>query len=93
MADKFDLTINTTHPVTHEMINDIRRILTLEKQENAMKVEFVFTLDQKVVTPFGETGIITMLGYDDGGKHYHVKTKENSTWWKESLLIAANKDV
>lgn len=31
------------------------------------KLEFKFDIDQEVKTPFGDDGIVTMLGYDDGG--------------------------
>lgn len=54
-----------------------------------MKVEFSFILDQKVKTPFDEIGIVSMLGVDDGGKTYFVKTAATGAWFKESQLTAA----
>lgn len=39
-----------------------------------MKVEFKYELEQRITTPFGKDGIITMLGFDDGGIQYFVKT-------------------
>lgn len=51
-----------------------------------MKLEFEFELDQSVTTIFGEKGIIMMLGFDEGGKQYYVKTKTNSQWFKEKEL-------
>ena len=48
-----------------------------------MKVVFKHGLDQSVTTIFGEKGIITMLGFDEGGIQYFVKTKSNSQWFKE----------
>ena len=53
-----------------------------------MKVEFKFSLDQKVTTPFGESGLISMLAVDDGGNTYYVKTKNGADWFKESQLSA-----
>jgi hypothetical protein len=58
-------------------------------EENDMTtVEYKFDIDQKVNTPFG-LGIITMLGYDEGGAKYYVVTGSNSAWLKEALLEAA----
>lgn len=51
-----------------------------------MVVKFKFKLEQKVITPFDEKGIISMLGYDDGGNTYYVKTNMNSQWFKEKEL-------
>lgn len=53
-----------------------------------MEVSFKFTLDQKVLTPFGEAGIILMLGVDDGGVKYFVTTSASESWFKESQLSA-----
>ncbi len=50
------------------------------------QIDFKFDIDQKVKTPFGDEGIITMLGYDDGGKQYYVKTAQNDQWFKENQL-------
>lgn len=47
---------------------------------------FIFELDKRVVTPFGDEGIVSMLGFDDGGRKYHVQTAKTSDWFKESQL-------
>lgn len=50
-------------------------------------VTFSFNVDQLVKTPFGEKGIVSMLGYDSGGPVCFVKTKGGSgSWFKESEL-------
>lgn len=49
-------------------------------------VEFKFDLDQRVVTSLGDTGIITMFGYDDTGIQYCVRTSASHSWWKEMDL-------
>lgn len=49
-------------------------------------VVFQYDVDDKVKTPFGDSGIIQMLGYDDGGVQYYVKTASASNWFKESQL-------
>jgi len=57
-------------------------------ESNQMKtVEYKFDIDEKVkciVT--GETGVICMLGLDDGGVQYFVKAKNASNWWKEKQI-------
>lgn len=53
------------------------------------KVEFKFDLEQKVKTPFGDDGFVSMLAFDDGGKQYFVKTASDDKWFKESQLTAA----
>lgn len=53
------------------------------------RVTFKFDLDQAVKTPFGDDGIVTMLGRDDGGNCYYVKTAKFSQWYKEKELTAA----
>lgn len=50
------------------------------------KVEFKFDVDQEVVTAFESKGIVSLLGYDDGGNQYYVKTQKGSTWFKEKQL-------
>lgn len=60
----------------------------MELKEN-FTVKFAFTLDQKVITPFGDEGIVSMLGYDDGGRQYHVKTRETACWFKQTELKPA----
>lgn len=49
-------------------------------------VEFKFIIDQIVITPFDEKGIVTMLGFDDSGQVYYVKSKSSSEWFKEKEL-------
>ena len=48
-----------------------------------MQVEFEFTIDDQIVTPFGDEGYITMCALDDNGaKTYWVKTaKKDTTGW------------
>ena len=43
-------------------------------------------MDEAVVTPFGEKGIVTMLGYDGDGPKYYVQTANSNAWFKEGLL-------
>lgn len=50
------------------------------------KVEFIFDLEQRVITVLGDKGIITSLAFDDGGREYCVKTSHSWTWWKENQL-------
>ena len=57
-----------------------------------MLVEFKFNIDQRVVTPFEEVGIVEMLGVDDGGNKYFVITPTNSVWFKEEKLKSARED-
>ncbi|MFA6100445.1 MAG: hypothetical protein WC750_06290 [Patescibacteria group bacterium] len=52
------------------------------------ELNFLYEIDQRVITPFGEDGIVSMLAYDDGGKQYYVKTKDASNWFKEGQLQA-----
>ena len=51
-----------------------------------MKVKYKYDIDDVVTTPFGMTGIVSMLGYDDGGPQYYVKTEKVDTWFKEKQL-------
>ena len=53
-----------------------------------MEITFKFKLDENVTTPFGEHGIIDMLGYDEGGVKYYVKSNNPSNWFKEWQLIS-----
>lgn len=46
----------------------------------------MFELDERVKTPFGDEGLVSMLGVDDGGNIYYVKTKDSSNWFKEGQL-------
>lgn len=53
-------------------------------------VNYLYNMDQKVKTPFGEEGIVSMLAYDDGGNQYFVKTAKSSDWFKEAHLTKAD---
>ena len=54
------------------------------KDKRQMKVvEFEIDLDETVkVLPTKEQGVVSMLGFDDGGVQYYVKAKDSSNWWK-----------
>lgn len=55
-----------------------------------MNLQFAFNLSQKVNTPFGEIGMVRMLGYDEAGLQYFIRTKTGEgSWFKESELTAA----
>lgn len=49
-------------------------------------INFEFELDQKIITPFGGEGIITMCGLDHEGNTYYVITKQTSSCVRERLL-------
>ena len=51
-------------------------------------VEFRFFMDDKVITPFGDEGIVQMLGYDDAKEQYFIKTANSNQWYKEHQLKA-----
>lgn len=55
-----------------------------------MKVNFRWDVYENVITPFGEKGFISMCGYNDSGKQYYVKTKDNENWYHEMQLKPAN---
>lgn len=52
-------------------------------------IEFKYNLDDMVTTLFGDVGIISMLGADEAGKQYYVKTKQSAGWFKETQLSMA----
>ena len=52
-------------------------------------VEFKFDIDDEVVTKFGDEGVVTMLGFDEAGIQYCVKTNKGNEWYKEKLVIRA----
>ena len=52
------------------------------------EVEFKYSIDEGIITPFGSSGIIEMLGFDDGGIKYYVKTSKGGSWHKEKELRA-----
>jgi len=54
------------------------------------EVSYKFSIDDRVKTPFGNPGIVTMLGLDDGGNKYYVKTELDSQWYKERDLDVSN---
>ena len=56
------------------------------KGEIMKVVEFKFDMDQKVETPFGDIGIVTMLGFDEAGNRYFIQTAKQSVWFKEDQL-------
>ncbi len=59
----------------------------MSKLKGGSLIAFKFKTNQVVKTPFGEKGIISMLGYDDGGQTYFTKTKGGGgSWFKESEL-------
>jgi hypothetical protein len=52
-----------------------------------MDVTFTFVPDDKVTTPFGEMGIVTMCAIDDNRKiTYAVKGSSQTQWYKEGEL-------
>ncbi len=51
-----------------------------------MNVEYKYTIGQHVVTPFDSEGFVSMLGFDEGGAQYHVKTKDKDRWYREAQL-------
>jgi len=55
-----------------------------------MDVNFKYAVDEKVVTPLSDAvGIVSMLGFDEGGKQYYIITNDkglSDRWWREKLL-------
>lgn len=49
-------------------------------------VNFQFELGDKVTTPFGDPGLVSMLGVNDGGNCYYIKTQAGGNWFKEREL-------
>jgi len=55
-----------------------------------MTVVFEFEIDQKVITPLGKPGMVSMAALDDSSqKTYYVKTDTGGDWFQERLLKAA----
>jgi hypothetical protein len=55
----------------------------------ATKVEFAFSIDQKVKTLFEDVGIVKTLSLDDTGcKKVWVLRSNDSNWFKEEELTA-----
>lgn len=58
-----------------------------------MEAKFKFNIDDEVLTCFSERGIIDMCAVDSTKDIvYYVKTKLNSTWYKESQLSQLEKE-
>ena len=55
-----------------------------------MEVTFKHNLNEKIETPLGDKGMITMLGVDEGGNQYFITTPGNSDnrWWSEKQLAS-----
>jgi len=51
-----------------------------------MEAKFAFKVGDRVVTPFGDEGIITMAAVDREGRTYYVQTKDTQQWFWEDLL-------
>ncbi|MGI4846838.1 MAG: hypothetical protein ACRYGK_01680 [Janthinobacterium lividum] len=60
--------------------------IPVSTKETAMNATFKFNLNEKITTPFGEAGIVTMCAVDDGGNTYYAKTAAGGNWFKESEL-------
>lgn len=56
-------------------------------------ITFQFSLDQRVRTPFGSVGIVSMQAHDDGGVCYFVKTEQGGSWFKEGQISAFDDTV
>jgi len=57
-----------------------------------MQIDFLFSVGQKVTTPFGEVGIVRMAAVDSEGKQYNVLTKNGQPWFLEKELSAVPKE-
>lgn len=62
-------------------------------EENMKTINFKFDLNQKIITPLGNLGIVTMCAFDSGGNEYYVITSKTQTWYLESLLTAHDETV
>lgn len=73
-----------------ELLNNLnrRRSTMSEKQVSGSGtvVSFGFAMDEHVLTPFGDKAIVSMLGFDEGGNTYYVKTVHGGSWFKENQL-------
>jgi hypothetical protein len=73
-----------------ELLNKLngRRFPMPGKQSNegGTIISFGFAMDEHVLTPFGEKAIVSMLGFDEGGNTYYVKTVHGGSWFKENQL-------
>jgi hypothetical protein len=53
------------------------------------QVEFAFSIDQRVKTPFGDIGIVRNLSLDDTScKKVWVQREKSDSWFKEEELTA-----
>ncbi len=59
-----------------------------QEKKDEKVVEYKFGLDEMVATDLRGPGRISMLGFDDSGVVYFVKTKDGGTWFKEKFLTA-----
>ena len=51
-----------------------------------LTIVFQYGLEQRVVTPFGRNGIVTMLGVDHSGNVYYIQTEQGGDWYQEKDL-------
>ena len=55
--------------------------------EKKRTVDFEFDIDDVVILSLtGEKGIVSMLGVDESGPTYYVKTWKESNWWKAKFI-------
>ena len=55
--------------------------------DEKFKVEFMFNIDTRVVTPFGDEGIVDTCAVDRGGNRYFVLISGGEqTWFYENQL-------
>lgn len=57
-----------------------------------MQINFKFEINQKVITIFGDIGIIDMFGFNEAGNLYYVKRKTSESWLKEDQIEAIEKN-
>lgn len=58
-----------------------------------MDVKFTFSIGERVVTPFGEIGIVVIAAVDRECNSYYVKTKGAEQWFWEDILKPEPKAV
>ena len=51
------------------------------------KVTFKYAIGNFVITPFGQSGVISMAATDRSGLSYYVKTAQGSEWFDEDQLM------
>ncbi len=58
-------------------------------------IDFSFTLRDRVKDVFDRVGFIDMLGYDEGGRCYHVvyADRDDNRWWYEMQLLLMPNDT